>query len=252
MVGGKKSRGVMKWVCGSLFVWFAQTSLALPQDFVYLKTVAPSILQDLRYAGTHNFLGRKAVGYETPTCILTRNTAQALAVIQRQLLAQGLSLKVYDCYRPTAAVSDFWEWSQTPGDARMRAEFYPRVPKAHLFAAGYIALQSGHSRGSTVDLTIVPLPARKEPVFNANTPLVACFAPNRYADNMLDFGTGYDCLDEAAHVFAAGIPERAHQNRLLLRHLMQQYGFVPYDQEWWHFTYRAEIFPQTYFNFLVQ
>lgn len=242
----------MKRVGIILLALFTQLTFALPSGFVYLSAIDPTILQDLRYAGQHNFLGRQAKGYLKPTCILTRATANALAAIQKQLLAQQLSLKVYDCYRPTAAVADFWHFSQTEDDNRMQAEFYPRVAKADLFAAGYIALKSGHSRGSTVDLTIVPLPLRKEPSFTVKTPLIACFSAKRYADNMLNFGTGYDCLDETAQVFSQQVSAPAHQNRLLLRHLMQQYGFVPYDQEWWHFTYRAETFPHSSFNFLVQ
>lgn len=228
-------------------------SKMLPDDFVYLRDVDPTIIQEIRYAGQHNFLGRPVEGYIAPVCILTRDAAMALHDVQAELKKSSLTLKVYDCYRPQAAVDDFIAWSQNPADQRMKAEFYPHVNKADVFKLGYVAEKSGHSRGSTVDLTIVPIPVPSQGRYLPDQPLVACTADysERFQDNMLDMGTGYDCLDEKAHVDNKQISQQAQLNRSKLTKAMEKYGFVPYENEWWHFTYREETHPDTYYNFLV-
>lgn len=179
----------------------AQPEPTAPADFVPLSEVDPSILSDIRYVTPHNFTGDPVDGYRAPLCLLTRPAAEALRRAQREFVAQGHSLKVYDCYRPQRAVNDFVEWAKNLPDQRMKAEFYPRVDKTRLFADGYIAEQSGHSRGSTVDLTLVALPAKEQPPYVPGQPLVDCAAPvsERFADNMIDMGTGYDCFDTLAH-----------------------------------------------------
>jgi D-alanyl-D-alanine dipeptidase len=230
------------------------TAKALPDGFVYLSDVEPSIQQDMRYASPHNFIGRPIKGYNKPVCILTKQAAEALENVQIKLTSMGYSLKVYDCYRPQMAVNDFYQWSLNPGDELMKAEFYPRTDKSQLFKLGYIAMQSGHSRGSTVDLTIVPLPIMAEATYQPGQKLVACYAPytQRFKDNGIDMGTGYDCLDLAANVKNTYISKNAYQNRMMLQYIMMSNGFVPYDKEWWHFTLKKEPYPNTAFNFPVE
>lgn len=225
---------------------------SLPQGFVYLGKVDPSIVQELRYAGYHNFIGRPVKGYEAASgCILTREAAQALKEVQTELRKSSLSLKVYDCYRPQRAVNDFIAWSTQAQDQRMKAEFYPRVNKADVFKLGYVAEKSGHSRGSTMDLTIVPLPVPSQERYHRGQKLVACYWPYhlRFRDNSLNMGSGYDCLDEAAHVDYQDLKPLERNNRTLLSQVMIRHGFTPYAKEWWHFTLAKEPYPQTYFDF---
>ena len=219
---------------------------ALPSGFVYLKDVVPSIQQDIRYATDNNFVGRPITGYKIPQCILTKQAAGALARVQQQLQQKQLNLKVYDCYRPVKAVKDFVIWSRSRNRA-MKQYYYPREPKQLLFKRGYIANYSGHSRGSTVDLTIV---SRKKPI--AGGAHKSCFSPNRTRDNSLDMGTNFDCLDPYSHFDASGQSQRVKKNRHLLRQMMIKAGFRPYGKEWWHFTLRQEPYPKTYFNFDIE
>ena len=225
----------------------------LPSGFVYLSDVAPTVLQDMRYAGSHNFVGRPIRGYAGDRCILTRQAATALARVQEEVLEFGLSLKVYDCYRPQKAVDDFVAWSRQPDSRLTREEFYPTLEKEEIFPAGYVAARSGHTRGSTVDLTLVVLPAASQPTFSVENQ-VACFAPQaqRFADNSLDFGTGYDCFEARAHTLSALIEPLARQRRLLLRAVLEKHGFANYPKEWWHFSLREEPFSDTYFDFDVR
>ena len=247
-----KSQAVLLLLLG-LSTLYTNAAPALPQGFVYLKEVDPTIVQELRYAGYHNFIGRPIKGYAAATCILTRPAAEALKAVQTELRKSSLSLKVYDCYRPQRAVNDFMAWSKDPSELQMKGEFYPRVNKADVFVLGYIAEKSGHTRGSTMDLTIVPLPLRKEASYEVGQPLVSCYAPyhKRFHDNTLSMGTGYDCLDETAHVDFEALSSLVHYNRLVLSGAMQRQGFVPYPKEWWHFTLKNEPYPATYFNFPV-
>ncbi|WEJ32677.1 M15 family metallopeptidase [Devosia sp. SD17-2] len=222
----------------------------LPENFVYLADIAPQIRQDMRYAGEHNFVGRPITGYEAGECILTRPAAEALRDAAIELAEQNLVLRVYDCYRPARAVADFAQWARDIEALDMQAEFYPRVDKSRLFELGYIAERSGHSRGSTVDLTIEPLDASPAP-WQPGDALVDCALPDRYADNVLDFGTGYDCFDTHAHHGADGINPEAEENREMLADLLERHGYAPYAEEWWHYTLRNEPFPDTYFDFVV-
>lgn len=222
---------------------------AMPRDFVELSDVAPTIKYDIRYAGYHNFIGRPVKGYYAPRCILTKSAAKALARVQQELLKSRLSLMVYDCYRPQEAVNDFIAWSKLAKDNRMKKEFYPKVTKNQLFPLGYVAERSGHSRGSTVDLTIVPLSKYKNTPYQPNKPLIACTAPylDRFYDGSIDMGTGYDCMDPRSHPANTNISIVAYQHRMMLRKLMQKYGFKAYSKEWWHFTLKHEPYPRTYF-----
>jgi D-alanyl-D-alanine dipeptidase len=215
--------------------------------------VDPTILQDIRYATNHNFVGRPVAGYLEPVCLLTRQAAEALHRVQVAANAQGYSLKVYDCYRPQQAVDDFVRWAADLGDQRMKSEFYPQENKSALFTDGYIGGPTAHSRGSTMDLTLVRDPAPTQPLYQPGATLVSCTAPagQRFADSTVDMGTGFDCFDSLAHTDAAGIVGPARDNRLELVRLMADQGFVNYAKEWWHYSLTSEPYPHTYFNFPV-
>jgi zinc D-Ala-D-Ala dipeptidase len=226
-------------------------ALAAPSSFVALEEVDATILQDMRYATPYNFVGRRIDGYREPVCLLTKRAARALRRAQSRLRHKGYTLKVYDCYRPQRAVDHFARWAGN-GSRTMKREFYPRVAKHRLFDEGYLAHRSGHSRGSTVDLTLVRLPAKSQPTWTRREfGLVSCTAPRRrrFPDNSVNMGTSYDCFDPRSHTFSSG--GRVRRNRLLLRRAMERAGFAPYDNEWWHFTLRREPFPDRYFDFPV-
>lgn len=224
-----------------------------PEDFVTLRSVDPTIIQEMRYTTAHNFVGEPVDGYRQPVCILTRPAARALHRAQATLLRQGHSLKVYDCYRPQRAVDHFVRWAKDLRDVRMKAEFHPLVDKSRLFADGYIAVRSGHSRGSTVDLTVVRLPAAPTRPYEPGEALVPCYAPQgeRFPDNSLDMGTGYDCFDTLSRTDDPRVRGEQRANRNLLRDTLGAEGFVNLPEEWWHFTYEPEPFPDTYFDFPV-
>ncbi|MEV5279122.1 M15 family metallopeptidase [Streptomyces sp. NPDC051994] len=224
-----------------------------PEEFVALSSVDRSIIQEMRYITPHDFVGEPIDGYRQPLCILTRHAAEALHRAQLGLLRQGYSLKVYDCYRPQRAVDQFVRWAKDLDDVKMKAEFYPDVDKSRLFADGYIAAKSGHSRGSTMDLTVVKLPALPTPPYHPGQPLVPCYAPQgqRFPDNSLDMGTGFDCFDTLAHTDDPRIQGVQRANRQFLKSTLEAQGFVNLPEEWWHFTFQPEPFPDTYFDFPV-
>ncbi len=214
----------------------AETASELPAPFVYLSEIDPRIEQDMRYASENNFLGRVVDGYTAPKCVLTRETALSLKKVQDALLKKNYSLKVYDCYRPARAVRDFVRWSRSDGDQKMKQQYYPDYDKHELFNRGFIASHSMHSRGNTVDLTIVPA-GSAVPEFTAKSPLVRCDAPadQRPSDNSLDFGTGFDCFGAKSHTHSERIPQAAQDNRQMLVDAMAAEGFHNYSREWWHF-----------------
>ena len=216
---------------------------SLPDGFVRLSEVAPTIRQDMRYASATNFMGRKVVGYEAAVCIVTPPTADALKQAQDALLAQGLTLVMFDFYRPTRAVADFMHWTQTPGPSD--PVWRPNVPKDRLVPDGYIAARSGHSRGSTVDLglaRLVPNPQDKAPR------LSPCAREDK---NTLDFGTPFDCFDPASATAFPDISPQARANRDTLIAAMTYAGFRNYSAEWWHFTLINETNKTEFFDFLV-
>jgi D-alanyl-D-alanine dipeptidase len=220
-----------------LILFINKTVMAanIPSEFVDIKTVIPSIVLDMRYYTIHNFVGEKIDGYLSPKCLLTKPAAQALKKVQQVLEPFALSLKLYDCYRPQRAVKHFVKWAQELEDIKMKAEFYPSVDKTELFKKGYIAEKSSHSRGSTVDLTIVSIPAAPQP-----------------PENGIDMGTEFDYFDELATTISKQIKVRQRVNRLLLKTLMEKHGFENYPKEWWHFTLKNEPFPNTYFDFIIE
>jgi len=209
----------------------AGTAGSLPEGFVHLASVAPGIAQDIRYASAANFTGAPVPGYASPACILAQPVAEALARVQAGLQLSGLTLLVFDCYRPARAVRHFVEWSAADGEARDPA-YHPNVRRSQLVAAGYIAARSGHSSGGSVDLTLArSLPGGGHESF--------------------DMGGGFDLFDRVSHVEAANISVAAKANRALLARAMAREGFVAYPREWWHFRYRKEPFPGEAFDFAV-
>jgi D-alanyl-D-alanine dipeptidase len=192
-------------------------------------TVVPGLIADIRYAGSHNFVGRPIDGYRAPRCLLTQSAANALSEVARDLATRGLVIKVFDCYRPARAVADFVRWARDPRDQAAKAEFYPDVDKRTLFRDGYIASRSGHSRGSTVDLTLA-----------------------RADGTELDMGTPFDFFSPRSWAAASSVTAEQHANRMRLATAMQRRGFRPYPKEWWHFTLRNEPFPDSYFDMPVQ
>ena len=227
---------------------------SLPKGFVYLRDIDPTIVQDIRYAGSHNFVGRPIKGYRAAECILSERAATALKTVQEMLAEKKLSLIVWDCYRPKRAVDDFLQWSKDPTHAEMKAEFYPRTDKQRLFALGYLATRSAHSRGSTVDLGY-----RSRLVFivaaagSLAGPQACATLPKgeRFEDGTIDFGTGYDCLDVLGSTSNASVGEVARRNRQTLKSYMARAGFRPYAREWWHFELINEPSNRHGFDFEV-
>jgi D-alanyl-D-alanine dipeptidase len=247
----------MRWVLGVVLLLLTPASAAAQRApsgaFSLLDDAAPTVVQEMRYTTHHNFIGRPIKGYRQAECILTRQAADALAEVQAAVRKRGYTLKVYDCYRPQRAVDDFVAWGKRLGDQRMKAEFYPRVDKRNVFEEGYIATKSGHSRGSTVDLTLVKRPPAEQERYHRGDRLRDCAAPRskRFGDNSIDMGTGYDCFDVKSHPFAASVTKKQRRNRLILRRAMLAAGFKGLATEWWHFTLRDEPFPETFFDFPV-
>lgn len=244
------------FVTGSLSSCLVIQSAAaeLPTGFVSIADAEPSILVDARYFTAHNFVGAVVRGYKASKCILSKPAADALIRVQKEARALQMTVKVYDCYRPQQAVDHFVEWASDVADTKMKKEFYPYVDKKNLFRDGYIARRSGHSRGSTLDLTLVSLPPKSQPVYRDGDPLVECVrnVAERYADNSIDMGTGYDCFDVRSHTAAINVSAEAKRNRSLLKSMMEKAGFKNLPEEWWHYTLVNEPYPETYFNFPVE
>lgn len=228
---------------------FAFNIFALPAGFVYLHSIAPDIEQDMKYAGTNNFTGHQIPGYERGRCILSRQAAMQLKKAQKEAKRLGLGLKVYDCYRPVTAVNYFYRWSQNKFDRSQKDEFYPRVPKNQLFDKGYIARYSSHSRGSTIDLTLIH-PGKSH--HQRSTQNCYSKSSNYLDDNSLNMGTRHDCLDPSANYNYPELSAEQRKNRRLLRRIMNHAGFRPYSKEWWHFTLRNEPWKHKYFDFSVR
>ena len=229
-------------------------SSPLPLGFVYLSNIAPSIQQDVRYAYQHNFIGNPLPGYNKPVIILTEAAALALKDAQGELESFGLGLKIYDAYRPQKTVNEFVRWSNDHDDQRMKAEFYPHIAKENIFEEGYILPKSTHTRGSTVDLTIIPLGATKHALWQPGDMLVSGTLPEgeRWPDNSIDMGTGFDCFDDLSHTFNPNLPTEVRANRMLLRTVMEKHGFRGIKCEWWHFVLKDEPYPDTYFDFEIE
>jgi D-alanyl-D-alanine dipeptidase len=243
-------------LCLNFPAWASEDECSdkMPETFVDIRQIIPDVVLDIRYEGEHNFLGERVDGYFAPKCLLTREAARALAGVQDDLKPFSLSLKIYDCYRPQRAVNHFIRWAKDIENTKTRKEFYPTVDKRNLFADGYIAERSSHSRGSTVDLTIVPVPVPRQADYKPGQALSECYLPagQRFGDNSLDMGTGFDCFHELAHTANPNIGQPQKINRLLLKTLMEKHGFKNYELEWWHYTLKNEPYLNTYFNFPIE
>ena len=198
-----------------------------PSGFVLLSDYVPGMIQEIRYFSTYNFIGDRIDGYEEPCALLTKEAARALKSVANEMAVRGLRLKVFDAYRPACAVKHFVLWGIEDQDIRMKPYFYPDLEKQELFAKGYIAKQSSHSRGSTVDLTLLDMQTGGE----------------------LDMGSPFDFFGEVSHPDYRGITEEQFKNRMILQRAMVRNGFKPLDCEWWHFTLENEPYPNTYFEF---
>ena len=205
---------------------------ALPTDasgFVLLNDFVPHIVQEIRYYSTYNFIGERVDGYEEPVALLTREAARALKAVSNEMIVQGYRLKVFDAYRSVAAVKQFILWGIEDTDVLMKPYFYPDLEKQSLFAQGYIAKRSSHSRGSAIDLTLLDMRTGKE----------------------LDMGSPFDLFSPLSHPDCRSVTDEQHENRMLLQHAMVRNGFAPIDCEWWHFALADEPYPDTYFEFPV-
>lgn len=201
-----------------------------PALFVDLLTLVPDAIVDLRYHGADNFVGARIDGYQAERCLLTRPAAEAVAGVAAEARRLKLRLRLFDCYRPARAVAHFARWAADLADTRTKAAYYPDFTKAELFSEGYIASRSGHSRGSTLDLTLAWADSGED----------------------LDMGTPFDLFSPRSWPGSTAVTRQQKANRDLLRTLMAQGGFVPFDMEWWHFTLKGEPFPDTYFDFPIE
>lgn len=209
----------------------AATSLdQMPSEFVNVATLIASAEFDVRYAGADNFVGAPVDGYEAPICYLTRPAAEALSRVAEEAARRELRLRIFDCYRPARAVAHFARWAADLADQRTKAAYYPDIEKSDLFAEGYIAARSGHSRGSTLDLTLVEIHGGQE----------------------LDMGTPFDLFGPTSWTHSDSVSHLARTNRELLAKLMEDEGFLGFEKEWWHFTLVNEPFPDTYFDFPIR
>lgn len=219
-------------VCMILLLPVCVSAASLPEGFVYLDEYVPDAVLDLRYFTNENFIGMPIDGYVVPRCIMTREAALALQKAQADLKRFSLGLKIFDAYRPQRAVDHFVRWAKDLNDTKMKTRYYPNVEKQNLFKEDYIADRSGHSRGSTVDLTIV-------------------YTDGQGATRELDMGTGFDLFDPRSWPDASGMTAEQRAHRMLLQVVMEKHGFVRYQQEWWHFRLGKEPFPETYFDFPI-
>ena len=197
--------------------------------FVVLSDYVPAVVQEIRYYSTYNFVGERINGYEEPCALITLEAARALLAVSNQVNAQGFRLKVFDAYRPVTAVKHFIFWGIEDQDLRMKPYFYPGLEKGEVFAKGYIAKQSSHSRGSAVDLTLLDMSTGKE----------------------VDMGSPFDFFSEVSHPDSSLVTEEQYRNRLFLQDAMVRNGFLPIDCEWWHFSLKDEPYPDVYFDFPV-
>ena len=196
-------------------------------DFVLLTDQVPGVILEIRYFSTFNFIGDRIDGYEEPIALLTKEAARALKAAANQAAVRGYRLKIFDAYRPASAVKHFMLWGIEELDQRMKPFFYPDLEKEELFNLGYIAKKSSHSRGSTVDLTLLDMKTGKE----------------------LDMGSPFDYFGPISHPDSRDITDEQYENRMMLKDIMTKEGFVPFDYEWWHFTLDGEPYPETYFDF---
>ncbi|MCP3925670.1 MAG: M15 family metallopeptidase [Desulfobacterales bacterium] len=239
-----------------IFVLFIQSFVyATDQDkssFVSITDMIPDVVLDIRYFTEYNFVGEKIDGYKAPKCLLSKKAANALKKVQDELRKKGLSLLIYDCYRPQQAVDHFVRWAEDLDNDKMQEQFYPGLKKKSLFVLGYIAKKSGHSRGSSIDLSITKIPFKAKKNSRTDYRECDCNQDKRHIDGSLDMGTGYDCFNTLSHTLNSKIETEQMNNRLLLKKVMEKHGFRNYSKEWWHFSLKNEPYRKRYFNFQVE
>ncbi|WP_242319051.1 M15 family metallopeptidase [Bacillus cereus group sp. BfR-BA-01349] len=201
----------------------------MPKTFVYLTDIVPDVILEMRYYSTYNFVGNRIDSYHLPLAIVTKDAAMQVKKVNQEMREKGYTLKIFDAYRPQSAVNHFVRWAKDIQDVKTKDIFYPHVDKADLFTKGYITNHSGHSRGSTLDLTLVELQTGKE----------------------VDMGGAFDFFGEVSHHGTNLITSKQAENRLMLKQTMEKHGFKPYQKEWWHYTLANEPYLDTYFDFAV-
>ncbi len=221
---------IMLFVLGVTGAYAEEKNSDDSSGFVYLSEAVPDAILEIRYYGTYNFVGDRIDGYERPVAMLTKEAAKALREVSDELVKKGYRLKIYDAYRPQKAVNHFESWARDLEDTRMKDYFYPELDKSVLFDQGYIDHRSGHSRGSTLDLTLFDMSTEKE----------------------ADMGGTFDYFGEKSHPDYKGLTPAQFNNRMILREAMMNHGFKPLSTEWWHFTLKDEPYPDTYFTFPVK
>ncbi|MBQ3346606.1 MAG: M15 family metallopeptidase [Synergistaceae bacterium] len=221
---------IMLFVVGVAGAYAEEKNSDDSSGFVYLSEAVPDAILEIRYYGTYNFVGDRIDGYERPVAMLTKEAAKALREVSDELVKKGYRLKIYDAYRPQKAVNHFESWARDLEDTRMKDYFYPELDKSVLFDQGYIDHRSGHSRGSTLDLTLFDMSTEKE----------------------ADMGGTFDYFGEKSHPDYKGLTPAQFNNRMILREAMMNHGFKPLSTEWWHFTLKDEPYPDTYFTFPVK
>jgi len=224
-------------------------SMSLPEGFVYLRNVAPNIIQNLRYASNENFVGRPINGYNASEAIITYSAAFALMDANEEFAKHGYKIVIYDSYRPKKAVEDFFHWSLDHQDNKMQELYYPTIDKSKLFDLGYIAHRSGHSRGSTVDLSILPIDQDLQSLTYSCLKLSNDEVITLLLDGTVDMGSSFDVFHPISHHDSELASAEAIRMRDFLRTIMVKNGFIPYHEEWWHYTLSGEPFPDTYFDF---
>jgi len=226
----KKSIIYLALICFTYLITLSFKILVKPpQGFVYIKDYIPDIILDIRYAGTDNFVGQPVDGYLKPVGIMSLEATTALQNVQTELKEQNLGLKVFDAYRPQMAVDHFVRWAKNLDDTLTKQKYYPHIEKSNLFKLQYIASKSGHSRGSTIDLTLIDQKGME-----------------------LDMGTSWDYFGPESWPSSTAVSMEAQNNRKILQGIMIKHGFQPYQEEWWHFTLKKEPYPNTYFNFYIE
>ena len=247
---------LLVFICGGLAAAFFlnrnHSSVVAEDDssqFVMLTDAVPDAILEIRYYGTYNFVGKRIDGYEEPTALLTRAAADSLRAVSDDVREQGYRLKIYDAYRPQKGVNHFVRWSKAVVDTLMKRYFYPDLQKSVLFPQEYIMERSGHTRGSTVDLTLFDMQTEKELDMGGT---FDWFGPESHPDFCGNPETGEYTGDNSKSPTGRSITEEQFQNRMILRRAMLRHGFRALDTEWWHFTLNEEPFPDTYFVFPVR
>lgn len=224
----------------------------IPEAFIYLDQINPNIISNLRYLTKENFMNQKVAGYEANRVIMTYKTAVALNEAWKELYAKGFNIVIYDAFRPIRAVENFVTWATDKNANKIsKVSYFPYIDHNKLFDEGYIANRSGHSRGSTIDLSLIELGKSLKNIIRKNCTLSDGRQILLLDDNTIDMGSSFDLFDKASNTLSNLVSETAHKNRLFLKEIMEKNGFVNYELEWWHFTLKDEPFPETYFDFPI-